>query len=176
MRCIKSMVTWLHGGDPMTYLAVDSVYAKLREYLEGSYYEDLLRELVLSPEGLCLLHAKPSHTLSAEKDALEAEKLAAIAAAWSEEEREENRKLNEALTLWQQTPDSPEKKASLPELPISEVSDKPQWDETEFKTEAGVRVLYHPVYSRGIVNINLYFHLAEFSLEELTRLNSKRWK
>ena len=171
IRCIKSMVTWLHGGDPMTYLAVDGIYAKLREHLSGSYYEDLLAELI-SGEGLCKLHARASHTAAAEKDAAEAAKLDAVAKAWSEEDRAANRKLNEELVAWQQAPDSPKAKAMLPKLPISEVSSEPQWVDTKITAEKGVSVLYHPVPSHGIVNINMYFSLGNRSLAELTRLAS----
>ena len=171
IRCIKSMVTWLHDGDPMTYLAVDGLYKQLREKLSGRYYEELLAELI-SPEALCKLHARASHTAAAEKDAAEAAKLEAIGKAWTEEERAANKKLNEELIAWQQTPDSQEAKDSIPKLPISEVSEEPMWDETIIKKEEGVSVLYHPVPSRGIININLYFNLADRSLEELTRLSA----
>ncbi|MBQ9891072.1 MAG: insulinase family protein [Firmicutes bacterium] len=171
IRCIKSMVTWLHDGDPMTYLAVDGLYAQLREKLQGRYFEDLLAELV-SADALCLLHARASHTAAAEKDAAEAAKLAEIAASWTDADREANRKLNEELQAWQQTPDSAEAKASLPKLPISEVSEEPQWDDTIIQNEGGVSVLYHPVPSRGIVNFNLYFALTDKSLAELTRLSA----
>ncbi len=171
IRCIKSMVTWLHNGDPMVCLAVDGLYAKLREKLSGSYYEDLLAELI-SDEGLCKLHARASHTAAAEKDAAEAAKLEAIAASWTEEDRAANKKLNEELAAWQQTPDSAQAKAMLPKLPISEVSPEPQWDDTRITAEKGVAVLYHPVPSHGIININLYFSLGNRPLEELTRLAS----
>ena len=167
IRCIKAMVTWLHGADPMCYLAVDGIYAQLREKLEGRYYEDLLEELV-SDDALCVLHAKASHTAAAEKDAAEAERLEAIRATWTDEDIAANRKLNEALSAWQQTPDSPEASATIPKLPISEVSDEPQWDKTELKDENGVLVLYHPIPSRGIINLNLYFSLADKTLEELS--------
>ena len=171
IRCIKSMTTWLHDEDPMTYLAVDGIYAKLRENLSGSYYEDLLAELV-SGEGLCKLHAKASHTAAAEKDAAEAERLEAVAKGWTEEDRKANKKLNEELVAWQQAPDSPAAKAMLPKLPISEVSAEPQWVDTKITAEKGVAVLYHPVPSHGIVNINMYFSLGNRSLAELTRLAS----
>ena len=171
IRCIKSMVTWLHGEDPMTLLAVDGFYKEAREKLEGSYYEELLRELV-NDEGLCILHAKASHTAADEKDAREAAKLEEIAKRWTDADREANKKLNEELSAWQQTPDSPEAKATLPKLPISEVSDEPQWDATEIKDEDGIAVLYHPVPSRGIINMNLYFSLADKSLEELSALST----
>ncbi len=171
IRCIKSMVTWLHGLDPMTYLAVDGIYAQLREKLSGRYYEELLAELMGS-ENLCLLHARASHTAAAEKDAKEAEKLAAIKASWTEADAAANKELNEKLLAWQQTEDSPQAKAKLPTLPISEVSTEPQWDDTRITAENGVTVLYHPVPSHGIVNFNLYFSLGARPLSELTRLAS----
>ena len=171
IRCIKSLVTWLHGGDPMVLLAVDGIYADLREKLEGSYYNDLLKELV-SPDGMCRLIANASHTAAAEKDAAEKERLAAVKASWTDADKEANKKLNETLAAWQQTEDSPEAKATLPQLPLSEVSDEPQWDDTIIKEEAGVKEMYHPIPSRGIVNINLYFSLADRSLEELSSISA----
>ena len=171
IRCIKSMITWLHGGDPMTLLAVDGIYKELREKLEGSYYSELLKELI-SEDGMCRLIARASHTAAAEKDAAEKERLAAVKASWTDADKEANKKLNEELIKWQQTEDSPEAKAMLPQLPLSEVSEEPQWDDTIIKDEHGVKVMYHPVPSRGIVNINLYFSLADRTLEELSAIAS----
>ena len=169
IRCIKSFVTWLHGGDPMTFIAVDGIYKALREKQGTGYFEALLKEL-MSDENMCKLHAKASYTAADEKDEAEKKRLEEIRASWTEADFEANRKLNESLIKWQQSEDSPEAKATLPKLPLSEVSEDPQWDKTEIKDENGVAVLYHPVPSRGIVNINLYFSLADKSLEELSDL------
>ena len=170
IRCIKSFVTWLHGGDPMVFLAVDGIYKALREKQGTGYYEALLKEL-MSDENMCKLHARASYTAADEKDEAERKRLEDIRASWTDADFEANRKLNESLIKWQQTEDSPEAKATLPKLPLSEVSEDPQWDETEIKDANGVAVMYHPVPSRGIVNINLYFSLADKSLEELSALN-----
>ncbi|MBQ2148084.1 MAG: insulinase family protein, partial [Firmicutes bacterium] len=59
IRCIKSFITWLHGGDPMAFLAVDGLYALLRAKQGTGYYEALLKEL-MSDENMCKLHANAS--------------------------------------------------------------------------------------------------------------------
>ena len=170
IRCIKAFVTWLHGGDPMAFLAVDGLYKSLREKQGTGYYEALLKEL-MSDENMCKLHARASYTAADEKDEAEKKRLEAIRASWTEEDLAANKKMNELLVKWQQSEDSPEAKATLPKLPLSEVSEDPQWDATDLKDENGVAVMYHPVPSRGIVNFSLYFSLADKTLEELSDLN-----
>ena len=171
MRNIMALNTWLHDGDPLTYLVYDEVFAELRAMVENGGFEQLLHDLLVKEDDLVVLHTLPSTTLGEEMRATEAAKLAEAAAAWTEEEKAAILKLNEELHTWQQTPDSPEQLATLPVLDLSEVSPDPLLLHTEETEQDNVTVLYHKAATNGIVHLNYYFRLTDCTLTELTALS-----
>nr|MBR4280360.1 insulinase family protein [Clostridia bacterium] len=170
MRCIMALNTWLHDGDPLTYLVYDETFAQLRAMVEKGGYEALLHDLLVKEDDLVVLHTLPSTTLGEEMRAAEAAKLAAISDAWTADEKAAVLAMNEKLHAWQQTPDSPEQLATLPVLDLSEVSPDPMLLHTEESTVDGTTVLYHKAATSGIVHLNYYFRLTDCTLPELTTL------
>ncbi|MCM1544226.1 MAG: hypothetical protein NC110_02905, partial [Ruminococcus sp.] len=116
------------------------------------------------------LHMLPSYTLGDEERKTEESRLLKETSALTESEKTELLKLNENLSIWQQTPDAPEATATLPTLELSSVNPKPEFVKTDVKTENGVTKLYHPIETHSIVYLNMYFPLTSFSLQELTTL------
>ena len=170
-RCINCMSGWLHGGDPMQYLVYREDFAAVREMIGNGGFEALLRDLYLAENGFSELTLIPSHTRGAAQRKEEADRLAAIAAGWSDADRAENRILNEKLLTWQRTPDTPEQLATLPVLPLSAVSAEPPWTPTELHDENGTTVLWHPSPSRGIIHATMYFSLGDLRLEDFQPLS-----
>jgi Zn-dependent M16 (insulinase) family peptidase len=135
-------------------------------------FEALLRRLYVEEEGTAILELKPSYTYGEELRADEAARLAEIGAAWSDADRAENLALNEKLLAWQQTPDTPEQLATLPVLPLSEVSPEPHLAGSEISTVNGVTLLFHRQPCRNIQHIRLYFRLTDFTLPELAQIGT----
>lgn len=167
-RAINSYSGWLYGGDPIMYLLFDEAIEKMRKMAEGDGFEKLLDELLGSFDNCALLHLLPSADFGKELREAEEARLKKETSAFTEEDKKANEELNENLNKWQKTPDSPEAAASIPMLPLSEVSEKPEFTETKEHSHNGARVLFHPVASHGIVYISMYFPLTNLSLEELT--------
>jgi len=176
MRNIMALNTWLHDGDPLTYLVYDEAFAELRAMVENGGFEKLLYDLLVKEDDLVVLHTLPSTALGEELRAEEAAKLEAISAKWTEADKAAILDLNEKLHAWQQTPDSPEQLATLPVLDLSEVSPDPLLLHTEESNVDGgspagsVTVLYHKAATNGIVHLNYYFRLTDCTLTELTAL------
>ncbi len=171
MRNIMALNTWLHDGDPLTYLVYDEAFAELRAMVENGGFEKLLYDLLVKEDDMVVLHTLPSTTLGEELRAEEAAKLEAISAKWTEDDKAAVLKLNEELHAWQQTADSPEQLATLPVLDLSEVSPDPMLLHTEESTVDGTTVLYHKAATNGIVHLNYYFRLTDCTLAELTALS-----
>lgn len=169
-RAFQAMGTWLYGGDPMEGLLQNETFVKVRAMAEEGGFEELLRELFLDDTGLCVIHTLPSHTLGQEQREAEAARLRKTVEAMTPQELQALKDANAALLAWQQTPDRPEDTATLPVLPLGEVGPEPVWTGTGESEQGGVRVLYHPVPSRGVVHLALYFPLTAFSQEDLPRL------
>ena len=170
-RAIDMLNTWLHGGDPMTCLVWDERIAQLRTMLSGDGFENILKQLYLDDSALVTLKGRPSHTYAQELTDAEEKRLAETAAAWTEEDRAANALLNEKLLAWQQTPDSAEALATMPQLPLSEIGEDIDFTPTVESKIDGVTTLYHPVAANGIVHTNLYFDLGNWPLEKVTALD-----
>ena len=170
IRAIRSMSSWLYGGDPMLYLENDELTKELRADLATGYFESILTEL-LDTEHTLLMTMKPSKTKGEEDRAKEAARVKAEYEAFTEEEKKGVMETYEAMRLWQDTEDSEEAKATLPVLALSDVSDTPMWTETEEFEAGGVKVLYHELPTNGIVHCNMYFNAADEDPENLSRLS-----
>ena len=171
IRCTNCMLSWLYGGDPMQYLEYKADFAEIRRMIADGTCDQLAREMFLDEEGTVILHAVPSYTRGDELRQEEADRLAKIRETWTEADLAANAALNQSLQTWQQTPETPEQLATLPELALSDVSDQPSLTETELSECEGVTVLYHPAACSGIVHISLYFRLTDRSPEELSLIN-----
>ena len=169
-RCIAAMTGWLHGGDPLEYMCYKEDFRAVHEMIDAGEMEALMEEVFLTDEGAAVLLAHPSHTKGEEEKKREREKLCAMTGAWSEAEKEENRRKNEALFKWQEAPDSKEALSTLPRLTLEDVGAPPKKAETAVMSVGEGTFIYHPVNTHGIVHVGLYFSLGDRSLSDLTYL------
>ena len=161
--------SWLYGGDPAANLEVGDLFASLNRKLEEGWFEDLLERVFLQNPHGCELLLLPSATLGAEKRAAEEERLEVARHSWDEGTLADLRERQEALTAWQTAEDTPEAKATLPRLALSDVSDIPADLPTETDAVAGRPLLRHPIPTGGVSYVNLYFDISDFSEEKLSQ-------
>ena len=170
-RGIAAMSSWLYGGDPLMYLDSDDIFDFLRKQLDTDYFEKLLEEWLLDENGSVTLYMLPSHTYGDEQKKIEKERVDSELAAMSAEEKAQLIELNRKLDEWQAAPDTPESIATLPTLPLSEVSELPLEFRTDIEKANGFTILRHPARSKGISTVSLYFNAADFSKRELEMLS-----
>ena len=167
-RNINMLASWLYGGDPLLYVNCDGMFKTLRERLDTGYYENLLREWLLDETGTAQITMLPSRDYGERERADEERRLEAIRAGWTEADRDAVIAANRALDDWQQSADTPEQLATMPQLSLSEVSEKPLPMITEESEQGGVKVLKHPSRQKGITAIGLYFSLADMNADEIS--------
>ena len=165
-RVMNAMNSWLYGGDPMLYLESNHLVHELRDALDGSLYTDIIKEL-LGEEGLVTITMLPSKTKGDEDAEKEYERVTKEYSSFSEEELKTVEDTYKRMRAWQDTPDAPEAVAKLPVLEISDVSPKPQWAEPEVLKKDGVTFLFEPIYTNGVVHVNMYFAMTDLSEKEL---------
>ncbi len=170
-RNVIALDSWLYGGDPMLYLDTDSVFESLREMAKGDGFEKLLREVFLDEEGEVTLHLKASTTFAAEVSRHEAEYAKSVYDGMSDAERDAHAKMLDEFNEWQKAPDTEEGIATIPVLPISEVSDEPTKYNTEVFESNGVKTMYHKIATNGIVYFSLYAPLTQLNLDELSLIS-----
>lgn len=183
MMAMIAYRSWLYDGDPALYLSCGEEFSRLRQKADEGYFENLLKEGLLDEEYMNVLTMKPSRELAAKRREKEAAKLKAARESWKDSVSDYI-ELNRKLDIWQAEEDTPEQKASLPVLQLSDVSREPRPFEPEVRNIHGVPVLVYTASGTGIVYINLYFNLAGLTRDRLpsvslyadllTRLRTKK--
>ena len=154
---ISLLTNWLYDQDPLAKLRYEQDIVDLREKLKGNYYEDLLREYFLDNTFGAVVVMSPSKELAGKQEKAMTEKLAAIKEQMTAEELQQVIAETARLKERQQTPDSAEALASIPLLKIEDIAPDAKVFPLEEKTLNGIKVLYTPADTNGIVYLNLYF-------------------
>ena len=164
---MKAFDGWLYGDDPMTHIDNGSVFASLREKIGTSYFADLLAELLADSADKSYLYVLPSLTKGQDDARKEAEKLAAATAAWDDARRQQAFDDFMKMQQWQQSMDSDEVLSTLPHLDLQDVPVEVAPTKTVLTTIADTKVLEVVTPTNGIVYLNLYFDVSDFSTDEL---------
>ena len=166
---ITSLESWLYGGDPAQNLCMDAVFAALREKAEAGGFEALLREAFLDCRHCATVTLLPSKAVAEEKRAAEAKRLSAVKAGWDRADVDRVMEEFRLLRERQNREDTPEQKATLPRLALSDIPQKRTLIPQSAEICGGVRLLHQPQDTAGISYLNLYFDVGDFTLEELSR-------
>ncbi|MBQ6438764.1 MAG: insulinase family protein [Mogibacterium sp.] len=166
-RMIAAYSSWLYGGDPAAYLTTDSSIAAVRTMIGNGEMEDLAREILADTSMLSKVILMPDSGYAAKEAAEEAARVKAAVEALDEPGMHALEKLNRKLLEWQQSEDSEEALATIPQLDIADIDPMPNLIPTEEKDVCGAKMLFHQLPSNGIVHINAYFPITRLALSEL---------
>ena len=165
---INAMSGWLYDdGMPCDYLRYEDALAELRAGLEGTYWEDLVRDMFVGVRHRATAELVP---LDGEGDGGAGEEeaeLAHAAADMGEGGLAAVRSAVEALRAAQDEPDTPEALATLPRLGVSDIG--PAREEPAFCPVEGTPLpcLHHEVPTRRIDYVYHYFDLSCLTWDEL---------
>lgn len=172
----EALSTWLYDDDAATdALKYADTYAALREALDGPFFEDLLRELVLESNHCALLELVPVGAGSGEgaeagpADAAgtEAAKLAKIKASMSTAELQAILDDVAELRRQQEAEDAPEDRAKLPRLHVEDIGDARPDPACTLDDAAPIPCLRHSIPTRRLAYALTYFDLTHVSYAEL---------
>lgn len=162
-----SYSSWLYCGDPSLYLNCGHLYDELRKAVDEGYFEQLLKEAAENRTSAKVVIAVGEKDLGKRTAMEEAERLKARSASWDSEEVKRQIALNNTLDAWQKAQDTPEAKATLPHLKLSDVETKPEAMEGVRKEVDGVPLRCDTKIQGGIAYMNLYFSLAGIRPDQL---------
>ena len=164
---LQALDGWLYDGDPMEELRYEKAFHFLREQLDTDYYEQLLRKLFLdNPHGL-LLTLRPEKGLLERKEEEQRVQLAEKKAAMTETELAQIVEEMQALKTWQETEDSPEALATIPQLSLSDIETEPAPIILRERQIAGIPVLQHALFTSGIAYLKMMFDCRKLAQEDL---------
>lgn len=162
-----ALSTWLYDDDAATLaLKYGPVYEELRGELDGSYFEDLLRELVLENDHTALVELVPVDAAEGAESA-EAEELAAKRDAMTDAELANVVERTAALRAAQEAEDTPEAKATLPRLRVSDIGEARPEPPLVVDTTAPIPCLRHAIPTNRLAYAMQYFDLSSVAFEDL---------
>lgn len=164
---IRCMDTWLYDGDPLDTLRYEDALKTLRDGIQTTYYEDILKKYILDNSYYALISLIPEPGLTERHEAEVAEKLAAYKATLSAEDIDGIIASAKALKARQAAPDSPEALLSIPTLSRDDLDKEAEQIDMTVGEAGGVRLCYVPDFTNGITYVNAYFDLRGVTAEDL---------
>lgn len=162
-----ALSTWLYDDDAATLaLKYGPVYEELRGELDGSYFEDLLRELVLENDHMALVELVPVDAAEGSEGAEVAE-LAAKRDAMTDAELADVVERTAVLRAAQEAEDTPEDKATLPRLRVSDIGEARPEPPLVVDTTAPIPCLRHGIPTNRLAYAMQYFDLSCVAFEDL---------
>lgn len=162
MYGLQMFETWLYDDQkPFEYLELQETYQELKEAVNTSYYEDMLKTLFLENTHKSIVVVRPVKGLTGKREKALAERLAAKKAAMSGEEIEAIVAETEALADYQEEPDSVEDLMKLPMLAREDIGKKARPYCNEERKAEGTTLLYHDIDTNGIGYLRFLFDLKQ---------------
>ena len=163
--------TWLYEDSDESAtraLAYGPVYAELRRELDGRYFEELLRELVLDNGHRALVELKPVDAHEGDgASSFEAISLTERKAAMSATDLQAIVDDVAALREQQEAEDTPEAKATLPRLRVSDIGPARPESALVVDTTTPLPCLKHDIPTHQLAYALYYFDLTHVSYAEL---------
>lgn len=152
--------TWLYD-DSKAFLGLhnDVLFPRLREAIETGYYEQLIRERLLSPESSVYFTLKPARGLGAAEEQALADRLAEMKSGMSDEELDELIASTAELKEYQAQESTPEELATIPTLTRADIKPDAEWTDSQHRDISGIPVCYQDIETNGIVYMDWFFDL-----------------
>ena len=161
--------TWLYDdADEAATRGIEygPIYEELNRELDGTYFEDLLRELVLESEHRALVELVPAADDAAASREEEAE-LAVAKAAMDDADLQRIVEDVAALRERQETEDAPEARATLPRLHVSDIGPARPEPQLVIDKQTPIPCLRHNLPTHQLAYALTYFDLSHLSFAEL---------
>ncbi len=170
---LRALTTWLYDEDPFKLFAFEAPLNEIKARLsfDSRYFEKLIRTHLLDNVHRTTLRLKPDPELGRRFDKEEKTRLASIRESLSESQIAELVEHTKKLKLRQETPDSTEALESLPFLQLTDLEKQNKTIPIEVLNIQDTKVLYHDLFTNGILYFDLGFDLHALPQELLPLAN-----
>ncbi len=154
---LAALSTWLHDGDPLAPLKYEAPLAAVKaRYAAGErLFEGLIEKYFLNNPHRVKVVVHPDREMTKRAEEVEAARLAQVRAGLSEADLTTLVEATHELQRLQETPDSPEALATIPSLTLSDLDRTNKTIPIETLRCADTDVLYHDLFTNGIVYLDL---------------------
>ncbi len=159
---LRSLTTWLYGGDPTAPLCFEAPLARIKARLDAGerLFEDLLTTYFLENRHKAVLTLEPDPGLAETRLAEERGRLEEERERMGEEGMEQARQTLKRLRTAQKTPDSPEALASIPRLGAADLPRDNALLPSEPREPGGVAARFHDLSTNGVVYLEVGFDMS----------------
>lgn len=164
----RALNTWLYDGDPFALLLFTAPLEAIKARVAGGerLFEDLIRRFLIDNPHRTTLLLEPDPDLAERERAEEEARLTEARAPLGVSELQALVENTRALKQRQETPDPPELRATIPMLSLADLDRAIKTIPSEVVERARCRVLYHDLFTNGIlyldVGLNLHTLPQEF--------------
>lgn len=165
----RVLTTWLHDEDPFKLLAFEAPLDEIKSRLAADprYFEKLIQAYLLDNHHRTVLRLKPETGLGQRLEEEEKARLAKIRESLNESQLSDLFENTKKLKQKQETPDSPETLETLPVLKRGDLEKQSNNIPIEILELQDTKVLYHDLFTNGIVYLDLGFDLHTLPKELL---------
>ncbi len=158
---INALITWLHDGDPFATLAFAAPLQAIKARLAKSerYFEQLISQYLVHNTHRTTLILKPDPELGDQQARIEEARLQQARAAMTPNDIQAIIENTQQLKRLQETPDSAEALATIPSLHLSDLDRHNKCIPLTAHTLADTPVLYHDLFTNGIIYLDLGLNL-----------------
>lgn len=165
--------SWIYDRDPLKALAYAGPLAKAKAKIlnEPDYVGSLIQEYVLNNAHRTIVILQPDTELRQRDEAEEKQRLEAARSKMDEQMLESLIKNTHELKRRQQAPDRPEDLAKIPRLTLADLDRTGKEIPSEVTEVGGCQVLYHDLFTNGIIYLDVGFKMHVLPPELLPYIN-----
>ncbi len=166
---LNMLETWLYDRDPVGLAAYEQPLAELKTNIAANprYFEELIETLLLKNPHRAIVRLIPDKDKAARDEAEEKARLQAVRNGMSPEALADTVRIAARLLEMQKTPDTPEAVKTLPLLKRSDLDRKIRTVPRELEQRDNADILFHDLFTGGIVYVDIGFNLHVLSADDL---------
>ncbi|MBW2065462.1 MAG: insulinase family protein [Deltaproteobacteria bacterium] len=166
---LRSLKTWLYGEDPLALVAFEGPLNRIKSSIGSNrrFFEEMIERCFIENLHRTTLILEPDPELSAKEDAAERETLERARSSMDEGRIQEVIQTSRELKKMQETPDPPEALAKIPRLRLEDLDRENKEIPISFQRHGSTEILYHDIFTNGILYLDLGFNLHALPQEHL---------
>lgn len=166
-----SLDSWIYDGDPLIHIQYEDSLNEIKSKIDTGYFEKFIEQRIINNPHSSLVIINPKRGLGEEKEKNTREKLDKYKDSLSKEEIQTLIDKNNKFREMQIKDDTPEAKATIPKLSISDVEPKSEVIPQEVISEGNYTILNHDIFTSKIAYIDFYFDTSMIDDELIPYVN-----
>ncbi|MCB9113104.1 MAG: insulinase family protein [Anaerolineales bacterium] len=164
---LRSLSTWLYDDDAFKLLAFEAPLNDIKNHLANDtrYFEKMIQTYLLENNHRTTVRLKPDPELAQRLEAEEKARLDSAREIMSDDDIRKHVENTEKLKIRQETPDSAKDLAKLPVLDLEDLDKEVRTIPIEEIQVQDSKVLYHDIFTNGIVYLDLAFDMRAMPQE-----------